>query len=737
MPIFRKTFAAIIAAAAVGFAACARGETDTAEPDAFLEYIEATGSQYIDTGVNAETGLKAQIDFAWASGFDEKSDWSLLDAADPVTTSSDNRSRIFLCHMYNQKPFFGYGKTRGNPTNSVPFVGGQRCEIITDMSSTNDLELTQNGVNTFDATDRETFATNGNVNLHLNLFVFATNYGGAPSWYGKGKLYELKIFRKNATTDEFDLLRHYIPCIRDNRAGLYDKVNGTISFSADSSANFIAGTVTNAVSQPIKVTLFDEHPEWGYKVEGLGSGHDEMALVFTNQNASSMAWTVPADLTDVQFLVVGGGGGGGADYNPNSGSAPFLGGSGGGGGGVVTGIVSTVVSNTEFAIKVGAGGAGGQCNKTQVNGGFGASYAGSDSTVSLGGVAVLTAFGGGNDKGTTSSSAKSGRVGGTGGSNAGSRGGYGTAQGEPTRGSVAVSFASQLAGYGVLGNVGGSGNTGEQYWGYYSASGGGGGATTPGGTPTDYSTGGTGGEGLASDITGTLRVYGSGGGGTISGNLGGAGGTGAGSGNIDTGGGQDALANQGGGGGGGGRSGNGGKGGSGIVVLRFRVPGVATGYNDPQGNEIQDSGVVEWLSNNGFTQDDIDALGNDSDATDKLYECYLLNCSITAANRGGALSITGFAVSNDQISVTIQLERHSPLGAINGELHLYGASDLASDFGPIAETCLAFGDDDSTFGTDEVLGPLTQSVTATFGTYDVRETFFKAAIEFRIPEDPE
>ena len=461
MPIFRKTFAAIIAAAAVGFAACARGETDTAEPDAFLEYIEATGSQYIDTGVNAETGLKAQIDFAWASGFDEKSDWSLLDAADPVTTSSDNRSRIFLCHMYNQKPFFGYGKTRGNPTNSVLFVGGQRCEIITDMSSTNDLELTQNGVNTFDATDRETFATNGNVNLHLNLFVFATNYGGAPSWYGKGKLYELKIFRKNATTDEFDLLRHYIPCIKDNRAGLYDKVNGTISFSADSSANFIAGTVTNAVSQPIKVTLFDEHPEWGYKVEGLGSGHDEMALVFTNQNASSMAWTVPADLTDVQFLVVGGGGGGGADYNPNSGSAPFLGGSGGGGGGVVTGIVSTVVSNTEFAIKVGAGGAGGQCNKTQVNGGFGASYAGSDSTVSLGGVAVLTAFGGGNDKGTTSSSAKSGRVGGTGGSNAGSRGGYGTAQGEPTRGSVAVSFASQLAGYGVLGNVGGSGNTGN------------------------------------------------------------------------------------------------------------------------------------------------------------------------------------------------------------------------------------------------------------------------------------
>jgi uncharacterized repeat protein (TIGR02543 family) len=156
-------------------------------------------------------------------------------------------------------------------------------------------------------------------------------------------------------------------------------------------------------------------------------------------------------------------------------------------------------------------------------------------------------------------------------------------------------------------------------------------------------------------------------------------------------------------------------------------------YNDPEGVAIEYPSVVDWLMANDFTQNDIDALGSNAAATEKLYECYLLNCSITAANPGGALSITGIAVGNDQISVTVQLERHSPLGAINGELHLCGASDLASDFGPIAKTCLDFGDDDSTFGTEQVLGPLTQSVTATFGTYDVRETFFKAAIEFRIP----
>lgn len=48
----------------------ASAETVSAEPDAFLEYVEtnqdandsAKVTQYIDTGVKAETGLKARLD---------------------------------------------------------------------------------------------------------------------------------------------------------------------------------------------------------------------------------------------------------------------------------------------------------------------------------------------------------------------------------------------------------------------------------------------------------------------------------------------------------------------------------------------------------------------------------------------------------------------------------------------------------------------------------------------------
>ena len=219
---------------------CANGETVTAEPDAFLEYVEANGAQYVDTGVNAETGLKARIDFSWANKVGDNDDWSLLDAA-TYSADSDRRTRIFLCHMLNQKPFFGYGlKQRGNPSGSFAYVRGQRHEIVTDMSSTNDLEVCQNGKKTFSASDRTKYSTNGIVNLNLPLFIFATNYGGSPTWHGRGKLYELKIWKKNAETGDLDLIRHYLPCKKDGRAGLYDKAHGTISYS-DGSKQFVAG----------------------------------------------------------------------------------------------------------------------------------------------------------------------------------------------------------------------------------------------------------------------------------------------------------------------------------------------------------------------------------------------------------------------------------------------------------------------------------------------------------------
>ena len=126
----------------------------------------------------------------------------------------------------------------------------------------------------------------------------------------------------------------------------------------------------------------------------------------------------------------------------------------------------------------------------------------------------------------------------------------------------------------MFGNKGGDGCTIANGDYGYGAAGAGGGATEVGGNGTkgDEYKGGDGGAGLVSDITGIMMVYGSGGGGSSTWGGAGVGGEGAGDG-VYGGNGMSGLANQGGGGGGGSRTFNGGAGGSGIVVLRYVLPG--------------------------------------------------------------------------------------------------------------------------------------------------------------------
>ena len=332
---------------------CTKGETVTEEPDAFLEYIEATGEnggkQYIDTDVNAETGLKAWVDFSWTTGFDEKSDWSFLDAAIDNSVS-DKRTRFLMCHMFKKKPFFGYGvKQRGNPSGTVDFVGGERCEIITDMTDPDSLELYQNGVKTFSEEDLETFKTNGVVNLHLNLFVFACNLSGVPKWYSQGKLYELKIWKNNLESGELDLIRHYLPCKKGRRAGLYDKVHGTISFSY-SNEDFIAGPELVAV--PSYLEGADDQMKAKYNAWAATYGPDttgEYEAAFLLNVAQT---ATPVELRIVDVEVVEGGarirvaaeaGGNGVDLSKANGAIYVAAGD------TVTNLVERAVQGTSFS----------------------------------------------------------------------------------------------------------------------------------------------------------------------------------------------------------------------------------------------------------------------------------------------------------------------------------------------------------------------------------------------------
>ena len=310
----------------------------------------------------------------------------------------------------------------------------------------------------------------------------------------------------------------------------------------------------------------DIKAEWGYVKRGLGAFGNEVAVVFTNDTAEAMTWTVPADLTNVQFLVVGGGGGGGGD---NCASDGCVGGGGGGGGGVVTGLVYSIAKDAVVTVSVGAGGAGGKAGTkpgTSSYDNYGAGKIGLNSSFAVGGITYVTAKGGGRDLGVSKTISSGTRYqGGQGGSSAGSRAKK-TTQGDATQGEIGSGAANLLEAV-LFGNKGGAGDSTIEY-----ASAGGGGATESGHSPESSSQGGKGGEGLLLEITGTAEVYGSGGGGgtALTAGVGGAGGTNAGDGHrTGKANGENGVANRGGGGGGGGGQANGGAGGSGIVVFRY------------------------------------------------------------------------------------------------------------------------------------------------------------------------
>jgi hypothetical protein len=159
-------------------------------------------------------------------------------------------------------------------------------------------------------------------------------------------------------------------------------------------------------------------------------------------------------------------------------------------------------------------------------------------------------------------------------------------------------------------------------------------------------------------------------------------------------------------------------------------------FNDPEGNPIENQDVNEWLADKGVTQDDIDDLGDDAAATDKLYECYLLNCDLTEQGAGGSLSITAITVSTN-VAVTVQLIRKAPLGvgAINGKLHFYGANNLASGFirAPIPDENIEFRGNPY-FHTGEPGGCVTQAVPVVLS--NITYKFFKAVIE-PVRDEPE
>ena len=177
-------------------------------PDEYkqVEYIESSGTQYIDTGFVPNQNTRTVIDFM------------------PTSTSSPFifGSRLGYNNAYDLYTFSNkfrddYANTNYGNESSQPFPKSANKRYLFDKNKNHSIMYEEN-VQFYDHT-----FTEKTINLSFNMFLFGLNDNGSirSSNIAMMKLYSCKIY------DNGILVRDFVPCYRidDDEVGLYDTVN--------------------------------------------------------------------------------------------------------------------------------------------------------------------------------------------------------------------------------------------------------------------------------------------------------------------------------------------------------------------------------------------------------------------------------------------------------------------------------------------------------------------------------
>lgn len=171
-----------------------------------VEYIESTGTQYIDTGIIAKSGLSSRINFEYTA-LDTNS-ISMLDAR-------SGNDRFYLCHAGNSNGYWFYYGYGGAVQSSVHPTANTKYFVETSLKSGSQI-MKVNGETILSGTSETSY------NLNVNLYLFGINYT-TPQFLAKAKLYSCKIF------DNEILVRDYIPVRDENNVGyLLDRLTHTL-----------------------------------------------------------------------------------------------------------------------------------------------------------------------------------------------------------------------------------------------------------------------------------------------------------------------------------------------------------------------------------------------------------------------------------------------------------------------------------------------------------------------------
>lgn len=226
-----------------------------------LDYIESTGTQYIDTGFKPNGNSGIIIDYQQVGTIANR------DALFGARQSSNNAA--FATWLSSNTTYPQYGNVSYN-TKPISITNNTRLIYKLDKGKAS-------------CGDKSVSFTQSSFSSNCNLTLFAINTKDAiDSRRVSGKLYSCKVYDNGA------LIRDFIPAKRtsDSKCGLWDKINYKF-YTDESGGNFTAGTEKTtiaAIGTPIEYIQSSG-------TQYINSGFIPKATTRTIMKAEPMSWS--------------------------------------------------------------------------------------------------------------------------------------------------------------------------------------------------------------------------------------------------------------------------------------------------------------------------------------------------------------------------------------------------------------------------------------------------------------
>lgn len=234
-----------------------------------VDYIESSGTQYIDTGVNADYKLSIKTEFSNLSQSSYQGSMS--------GNNSSNRIRHHLQITSTGNVVYWAGLTDSGCSTTIitgsSYDSNKKYNFFADIYNQkyylDDTEISGN------------FNSN-NFDTELNYYLFGRNTNNVVSNMGLMKMYSCKMYYNNV------LARDFIPCYRnsDNEVGLYDLANDTF-YTNQGTGAFTYGSVADI-----------PNPDYPQPINNLTGN---VAYKITTQNGEQ-TFTIP--LGDIELCDI-------------------------------------------------------------------------------------------------------------------------------------------------------------------------------------------------------------------------------------------------------------------------------------------------------------------------------------------------------------------------------------------------------------------------------------------------